>query len=80
MKVWFFVNILILIVEKEFTIKNRGYRQSWGGDFWAPTSFEGLKGGYPQKKFNFFFKKSLVNRNRVSKKKCTQDLFVKNWP
>ena len=49
MKVWFFVNILILIVEKEFTIKNRGYRQSWEGDFLAWTSFEGLKGGTPEK-------------------------------
>ena len=33
MKVCFFVNILILIVEKEFSIKNRGYLKSWGGDF-----------------------------------------------
>ena len=56
MKVWFFVNVLILIVEKEFTIKNRGYRQSWGGDFWEPTSFEGLKGGSPRKKIQFFFR------------------------
>ena len=48
MKVVFFVNIFILIVEKEFIIKNKGYRQSWAGDFWAPTSLEGLKGGYPE--------------------------------
>merc|ERR1712237_167961 len=60
-KVWFFVNILILIVEKEFTMKKVGYRRSWGGDFWPATSFKGLQGGYPRKKFQFFFQKSKVN-------------------
>ena len=45
-----------MIVEKEFTIKKGGYRQSWGGDFWPASSFKGLQGGYPRKKFQFFFK------------------------
>ena len=45
-----------MIVEKEFTMKKGGYRQSWRGDFWPATSFEGLEGGETRNFFQLFYK------------------------
>ena len=51
-----FVNILILIEEKESIIKDMGYRWSWGVEIWPTTNFEGPKEDTPEKNVN------LVNR------------------